>query len=207
MIVVLGRPGLRQAGGADRLTGLAALAAAYAAARGSRVELVGTVGDDHAGDQATVLLGEAGVGHAALLRDPAGVTPVVGSGAAAAGRAGSAPRLEAADVELGLRYLPECRVLVLAEPLGADAMVAALAGAAYHGALVVAIVPDAGSPPPGLSDDATVLAHPDAEDDAALDAFARLVGAYAAALDAGTPAARAFESARASVGWEPAGTG
>ena len=60
-------------------------------------------------------LGVAGVGHAALLRDPAGVTPRVDSDGIETG----APlaRLDAADIDLGLRYVPDCRVLVVADPL------------------------------------------------------------------------------------------
>src|SRR5687768_9936471 len=121
MIVVVGRPGLGPNGQLDRLTARIAFAAAGA---GGEVELVGSIGDDAEGDDVVVALGRVGIGHAAILRDPAGSTPV----ASAPGEPGDErdhmrlPRLDAGDVDLGLRYLPECRVLIAAEPLPEDAL-------------------------------------------------------------------------------------
>ena len=116
MIVVLGRPRLDALGGLARLAGRIAAAAAT---NGARVELVGSVTDDDAGDAAITALGKAGIGHAALLRMPT-----------SAGQ----PRLDAADIELGLRYVSDCRVLVIADALDAAALAAAVDGAQYHGA-------------------------------------------------------------------------
>ena len=98
MIVVLGRPGLTTEGRLDRPTGRIAVAASAA---GGRVEVVGSVGDDGPGDSVIVELGSSGIGHAAVLRDPAGATPIE------AEVSGRLARLEAADIDLGLRYIAE----------------------------------------------------------------------------------------------------
>ena len=195
MIVVLGRPGLTGDGQLARAAGRIALAAAKA---GGRVELVGSVGDDANGEKVALALGVAGIGHAALLRDPAGVTPSVDSDGGETG----APlaRLDRADVDLGLRYLPFCRVLVAAEPLEPGALVAAIDAATYHGAALITLLPPGAAPPATLPDDATVLELP-AQDEGA---FADLVGRYAARLAAGEAAAQAWAAAVEQTGWEPA---
>jgi len=71
MIVVIGLPAYAGSAGGRRVGGLAVDVAAAAAVLGSSVELVGKVGDDGAGDAVVLALGRLGVGHAALLRDPA----------------------------------------------------------------------------------------------------------------------------------------
>jgi hypothetical protein len=199
MIVVVGRPAIlaRSAPGpgddaAARPAGLVASVAVAAATAGASVELVGTIGDDDDGDALTVALSRFGVGHAALLRDPVAHTP----------RAGvvvePAPRLEAADVELGLRYHADYRVLVLAEAVPEDALHVALDAASFQGAAVIAIVPAGGSASERLSGAGTVLEAPLEGD----GAFAELVGRYAAGLDAGEEPQTAFASARRATGWE-----
>ena len=198
MIVVLGRPGLTTDGRLARAAGRIALAAAQA---GGRVELVGSVGDDADGEKVALALGVAGVGHAALLRDPAGVTPRVDSDGGESGT--PLARLDRADVDLGLRYLPFCRVLVAAEPLEPGALFAAVDAATYHGAALIALIPAGAAPPTTLPDDATVLELP-AEDEGA---FADLVGRYAARLAAGESAADAWRGAVEQTGWEPAAEG
>lgn len=206
MIVVLGRPGLapnQLAGGAATLHGLAAGVALAAARAGASVELVGSIGDDPEGDRVVVLLGQAGVGHAALLRDPAGHTPLAPAGRTPVEPADDrapAPRLEAEDVELGLRYLAEIRVLVLAGPLEPGAQQAALDAARYHGAAVVAVVPPGSEPDAGLAESGTVLEAP--EEDVA--SFAEMVGRYAAGMATGMPAPEAFAAATEAIGWERA---
>lgn len=198
MIVVIGRPGLgrstRIGEDGEALSGLAAAIAIAASATGSRVELVGSVGDDGEGDIVVVHLGRAGVGHAALIRDPAGRTPVDGEGRE------PAPRLDAADIELGLRYLADIPVLVIAEPLGGDAVAEALTAAAYHGASVICVVPNGAVAPADLAEASTVLEAPDG----ATDAFAEMVGRFAAAIDGGAVPSQAFADATRAVGWEPA---
>ena len=192
MIVVLGRPGLDVNGAIRRTAGLIALAAAET---GGRVELVGSVGDDADGDAVIVELGRAGIGHAAVLRDPAGTTPREGEPDGGAERL---PRLEAADIDLGLRYLAECQVLVVAEPLSAEAMAVAAEAAAYHGAALVVLTQTDAPADAGIPEDATLLEVP-SEDGGA---FAALVGRYAALLDAGRNAQDAWRDALGEGGWE-----
>ena len=188
MILVVGRPGLDEQG---RLFGGAGLVAQAAAETGARVELVGAVGDDADGDAVALGLARAGIGHAALLRDPAGTTPRRGADG------GRLPRLEAADLELGLSYLTECRVIVIAEPLDAAALGVAAEAASYHGAALV-VVASAGAEQLKLPAAATVLEAPPGDD----GPFAALIGRYAAQLDAGRSAPDAWEEALASTSWE-----
>ena len=178
---------------------------------GAAVELAGSLGDDAEGDQVVVALGRAGVGHAALLRDPAARTPPRGS--ASPGRA--LPRLEAADVELGLGYLSDCRVLVLADDLEATARSQALAAAEYHGADVVMVTPPGMVDPGTLGERVTLLERApldeptDGEDDggpsATADeaAFVAFVAEYAARLDRGERPQAAFSAALRRTAWEP----
>ncbi len=169
--------------------------AVEAAAAGGTVEVVGSVGDDDRGDALVVELGRAGVGHAALLRDPAGGTPGDERGDL------PLPRLDARDVELGLGYLTDYRVLVLAEPLAPDVERAALDAAAFHGAEVIALVEPGSEPTERLGTGATVLEAP-AED---APRFAAFVGRLAAELDRGVPGPQALRRALSATGWEAAG--
>jgi sugar/nucleoside kinase (ribokinase family) len=191
MILVVGRPGLDEQ---DRLDGPAGQISVAIASQGARVELVGAVGDDADGERVALALGQAGVGHAALLRDPAGVTPRAG------GPGGPLPRLDEADVSLGLSYLVECRVLIIAEALPDEVMRTAVEAAGYHGAPLIAIVEPGASSPPGLPESATVLTRP-AEGEAA---FTGLVARYAAGLANGLVAHDAWSAAVRASGWEPA---
>ncbi|MBA2253667.1 MAG: hypothetical protein H0W07_00955 [Chloroflexi bacterium] len=176
---------------------LATPIAIAAAAMGSQVEVVGSIGDDPEGDDVVVALGRAGVGHAALLRDPAGRTPVVPK---PPGEERPLPRLEAEDVHLGLGYLVEYRVLVLAEPLAAEAERVAIEAAQYHGAAITAIVTPGAALSEALATAATVLEAPSEGS----SRFADLVGRFAAALDRGADAESAFADAVRSSGWERA---
>lgn len=211
MIVVLGRPFVYRPEPDGPLApgGLAAEIAIAAGRAGAAVELAGSLGDDPEGDQVVVELGRAGVGHAALLRDPTTRTPSLGP--ATPGR--PLPRLEAADVELGLRYLPECRVLVLADVLDEAALAEALEAAEYHGAAVVLVAAQGSVDPAGLGDRVTLLERPPIDEpgeggeeaDAVADhvALAGLVADYAARLDRGEAPERAFEAALGAGPWEP----
>jgi ribokinase len=224
VIVVLGRPGLGIVVGDEpaegpvvpRLHGLAAQICIAARNAGADVEMVGAVGDDTEGDQVMVALGRAGIGHAAVLRDPsartptgsvaeprdaAGLSPEAGLGLGNPAPSGQLPRLDPGDVSLGLSYVSECRVLVIAEPLSGDANAVAAEAAAYHGAAIVAVADEGAALQPGLPDDATVLAATPGEQ----AAFADLVGRYVAALDNGAAPAEAFRQARDAAGWETVG--
>jgi hypothetical protein len=211
VIVVVGNPGLIAAE-SPRAGGLAVGVAAGAAAAGGDVQLVGKTGDDPAGEAALLDLAGRGVGHVAVLRDPGRGTPELPDPAAAdlapfdEPEASTAtrlapealgPALEAADIELALRYLPDYRVLVVADPLSGAALDVVLAASRWSGAALVVLVP-AGSEPQALSSEATVIEAPDVDPD---DAFASVVGAYAAALDRGEEPAEAFATASSAGGW------
>jgi hypothetical protein len=198
--------------------------------QGARVEVVGRVGEDPAGEALLIALSNAGVGHAAVLRDPTRPTLVLepppaaqaedddaspfadpvpaaaSSTAALASWAG--PRLEGADVDLALKYLEPSGVLVVTDDVPSDALAAAVAASGYATLRLVVLLAPGGlaarSLPAGLPADATVLAAPDDGDDEG--AFEALIGAYAAALDGGADPAAAFAAAQGGTGWEPAAT-
>jgi len=220
VIPVIGSPVGRIVAGSVVAAGLPMAVARAATADGAAVQLIGKVGDGSAGDAILLSLAADGIGHVALLRDPA---PAVierdpatddlgaesidvlaerdGAGEASVGAGTIAgPGLDAGDLELGLRYLPEYAVIVVAQDLEAAALAAVSEAARWAGArLVIIREPAAASPP--APDDATVLEAP-SED--AEGAFASLVGRYAAALDRGTQPEDAFVAASAAVGWQPA---
>jgi len=216
VIVVIGLPAYADSPDGERCAGgLAVEVAAAARRRGGEVELVGKVGNDGAGDAVVVALGRLGIGHAALLRDPVRPTPVLAAPAgddeaaeveAAAPEArllpedpAARPSLEAADVELALRFLPPARVVVIADALGESTTAAGVEGAAFAAAQLIVLVP-AEAAPPAVPADATVLEAPSADD----GSFGRLVGIFAGALDAGVDLGSAFGEAVNTAGWEPA---
>ena len=220
MIVVVGTPAWRAAEPAGPAGPACAIAVA-AAARGAAVELVGRAGDDAAGDALMIALARAGVGHVALLRDPARPTPVVDPledgealsplddldeaersldgavGTAITGPVAAAPRLEPADIDLGLRYLTSFRVVVVTDDVAAIAVPVAADATSYAGAHLIVLIGAGSSPQLGLPDTATVLEAPTVD---AEGAFAVLVGAYAAAIDGGALPAEAFKLAVAERG-------
>jgi hypothetical protein len=193
---------------------MAAGIARAAAAAGAEVQVVGKVGEDPGGEAVLLDLATALVGHVAILRDPSRPTPaalpvphddmplfeeadaepVASDDDETATTRGLS--LEPADIELALRYLPDYRVLVIAEPLPAASLKVAFAAAGWNGAALVVIVP-AGSTQPAAGDDATVIEAPADDPD---DAFAGIVGAYAAAIDRGEEPAEAFATASSSLG-------
>ena len=111
------------------------------------------------------------------------------------------PRLDGQDVELGLAYLADYRVLIVAEPVEPSTLRVAGDAATYQGAALIVVVSPEGAPPGDVPADATVLEMP-AEDEGA---FAQLVGRYAAALDTGEEPAAAWQAATSATGWESAG--
>jgi sugar/nucleoside kinase (ribokinase family) len=215
VIVVIGSPlvGLTETG--LRAAGLASGIARAAAAAGAEVQVVGKVGEDPGGDAVLLDLAAGNVGHVAILRDPSrpspaiepaptdeptfdevdGETSTADDGDSTTVAAGLS--LEPADIELALRYLPDYRVLVVADSLAEPSLQVALAAASWNGAALVIIVP-AGSKQTPAGDDATVIEAPPTDPD---DAFAGIVGAYAAAIDRGEEPAEAFASASSTLGW------
>jgi sugar/nucleoside kinase (ribokinase family) len=212
MIVVVGIPAWRAAD-PPAPAGRACDVAVSAAARGVAVELVGRAGDDPAGDALMLGLTSAGVGHVAVLRDPARGTPVIApavpddaepSVAADAvpteplPALADAPQLEPADVALGLQYLTEFSVIVVTDDTPPGVLPVALEAAAFTGAHLVLLLAPGAVAPDGLPETSTVLGAPDADPDGA---FADVVGAYVAALDRGAAPADAFAAAL-GAGWE-----
>ncbi len=192
-------------------TGTPARSALAAAATGREVQLVGRTGDDPTADALVLSLARGGVGHVALLRDPARLTtlapqptsedggPASPDDLAEPGREPpSPPALDAADVDLGLRYLTNYAVVVLAEPAGRGVVHVVADAARWNGAQLVMVVEAGTEPSDGLPPDAIVFEAPDDDRDGA---FAALVGRFAAALDDGTDAADAFRSSIAAEGW------
>jgi hypothetical protein len=105
--------------------------------------------------------------------------------------------VDAGDVELALRYVPDYRVLILAADLDPAALGAVVAGAAWSGAHLVALVAD-GTPTDTLPEGATVLLRPAVDPDRT---FATMVAGYAVALDRGDEPRAAFASVQRSGGW------
>ena len=220
MIVVIGQPVLARVEGNPVATGSAARIALTAADRGAAVQLVGKVGDDPDGNALVLALAQGHVGHVAVLRDPAHRTPVqiddadaideeltdadeilAAEGARPGGDRADRPALDAGDVELGLRYLTEFRVVVVADELDETALRVAADAAGWNNGTLVAVVKGGRSEPAGLPPDAIVLGAPDADSDGVFD---RLVGQLAAAIDAGAEPRAAFREAVAGTGWEAA---
>lgn len=221
MIVVIGAP-LFVPGEPGRRSAAAGRAVAVARAAiqiGAGVELIGKVGRDPAGDAVLIALAADGIGHAAVLRDPARPTPALAFEpveddvplAAAVGDdeptddgwAVPDPRqamlaLDAGDLDLALRYLSDYRVLVIAEPLADDALAVVVEACAFGGAfLVVALEPNGALP--DLPAEATVFEAPDADPDGL---FGRTVGRFAAGLDQGLAGAQALAQATSEAGWQ-----
>jgi sugar/nucleoside kinase (ribokinase family) len=163
VIVVIGSPSGRLEADQVRAAGRPSLAALAAAARGSSVQVVGRVGDDAAADAVLQDLARHGVGHVAILRDPSHATPMI---TAVPGEAGLA--LEAADVDLALRYLTDFAVLVVVDVDASVRPVIERAAAWGEAALI---------------DPAALPGETD-------DAWAVRIGDIAAGLDAGSAAFR-----------------
>lgn len=231
VIVVIGRPLLEPAleGRQATAAGLSVGIARAAAAGGAAVQLAGNVGADADGD---VLLGDlarAGIGHVAVLRDPARPTPHPAAPAAPvddglaverspgavlhdeleaswpATAFGDGSAIDPLDVDLALRYLSSFSVLVVGDRLGAEALAVAAEAADYAGAQLIVVVPPDGLPAtadrPAALATATLFEAPEDDPDGE---FAALVGRYAAALDRGDPPGDAFRSALGAGSWEPA---
>jgi sugar/nucleoside kinase (ribokinase family) len=213
VIVVVGSPCARQADDVPVPAGLPASIALAAAGAGAAVQLVGKLGDDDAGDAVLLALTQAGVGHAATLRDAANPTPLaeveppeaIGGLSSpltevpVADRAGpSGLHLDPGDIDLALRYLTDFGVVVVADELSEAALHVVADAAGYAGAAFVLL--STTEPPAWLPAAATVLAPPPESD----GPFSTVVGEYAAALDRGVPAGEAFRDLVDRLGWQPA---
>ena len=211
MIVVVGNPigrAVELGGGVD---GTAARTAIAAARGGGDVQLVGKTGEDPLGDEVLMALAAAGVGHVAMLRDPDHPTPrAVAAGDASPPSAmldgdseppvaivpadpADRPALEAADVELALRYLPDQRVIVVAEPQ-TDAVVAVVADAADYAGAQLVVVASARSQRPVRA----LVIEPPMDDRDGL--FGSLLGELAVLLESGASPDEALRGLAARAG-------
>lgn len=176
MIVVAGdlRSGAAAAGVvAGRVAGL-----------GERVEAVGILPADATGDRRLLELGAAGIGHAAVLRSPA-------------------EALDAADLDLALRYLPDIGAIVLVEP-GAGLVATAAAAATWLGAGLVVVASEVTEiPADGPGPDRTVVLGPPRSDPDG--GFAGFVAALAVRLAGGATPVDAWSGATSSLGVEKVG--
>ena len=161
----------------------AAAVARRAAANGASVQVVGVLAEGPVADRLLLELAAEGIGHAAVLREPA-------------------RELEAADLDLALRYLPEVRVVVIVE-MPAPIVATAADRTQWSGAaLIVVSRASAGGAvlPAELPDGAIVLEAPASDPDAT---FAGFVGAFAARLDAGATAADAWAATTRELAVDP----
>lgn len=224
MIVVVGQLLYRAAEDGGSAEGLAARIALAASSAGKSIQVVGKAGEDRDGDAVLLALALGGVGHVAVLRDAGVTTPRAhrtidgdldlladddGSYAASAESAGTGhdstaddqPVLDAADVELALRYLTDFSVVVLGDPADEQVVRVVAAATGWAGAMLIVVVPSGAIVPEALPADAIVFEAPDADPDGV---FAAMVGAFAAALDDGDDPAAAFRSTVAAEGWTAA---
>ena len=210
MIVVIGSSTLGGDGATATPDGLANHIASAAVAAGASVELVAKIGDDRAGDALLVALARARIGHVAVLRDAVHPTlrhPAIDDvevdieaaidaepDADAAASVDTtdpinAPTLDAADVDLALRYLTEYRVLVVVH--AAEAVVATAVAAADWAASHLVVVTEPDQPASdGLLAGSLALAAADEPD--GVNALGTRLGQYAAAVDGGTDPATAY---------------
>jgi hypothetical protein len=165
-----------------------------AAAAGSKVELIGLVPGDSSWDTTLFELAQAGVGHATVVRS-------------------ARSSMEAADLELALRYLPDVHCVVLASP-PAQLLLTAVDGADYAGAPLVIVGPldgeslaaletrGADGPSAESRTPAPIVLDPPAHDPDGT--FAGFLASLAVRLDAGEAADSAFRSTVAALAVDPA---
>jgi len=159
--------------GAPGAAGERAVAIArHVAATEARVEMVGVASPDLAGDGTLLELAAAGVRHATVIRS-------------------FADRLEAADLDLALHYLPDVRAIVLVEPDAGLVAPAAAASSWSEAGLVIVGPVDAATAKALDAIGSAILLDPPATDPDGT--FAGFVAALAMRLDAGRPAADAWQ--------------
>jgi hypothetical protein len=219
VIVVIGSPIGRLDEDVLAAGGTASRVALAAARLGRTVQLVGVTGDDLVADGVVLDLARGGVGHVALMRDPGRATPIQTVApdtideqadedeqdlrVAEPPPVSPGPALEAADVELGLRYLTDFAVVVLAEPADPETIAVVADVTRWGEARMILVVSPGQTVPDGLPGEVTVFESPPSDPDGA---FADLVGTFAASIDEGTELGAAFRSSIASDGWTEAGS-
>ncbi|HXG25410.1 MAG TPA: hypothetical protein VNL94_00955 [Candidatus Binatia bacterium] len=167
-----------------RADALAVEIARRAAGTGARIEMIGAAAPGPAGDQRLLELAAARIGHATVIRS-------------------GADSLDAADLNLALRYLPDIRCIVLVRP-AAGLLPTAIADAEWAGAPLVLVGPlegDAIAVLDALDRRGPMLLEPPASDPDG--AFAGFVVALAARLDAGDQPEAALRATVSALGAEP----
>ena len=157
-----------------------------AAASGARTEVVGAAPAGPTGDRLLLWLATERVGHATVIR----------ADTAPARRDRHEPVIESADLDLAVRYLPDVRVLVMVAP---DPSLLATAGAAssFAGAALIVIGPVESAALDAIAGSNPIVLDPPAHDPDG--AFAGLVAALAARLDAGEAPGAAWKGTVASL--------
>jgi sugar/nucleoside kinase (ribokinase family) len=222
VIVVIGQPVLRDTAEGDLAGGVAVGSAARiaitAAGAGHSVQLVAKIGEDPEGDAVMLALARGRVGHVTVSRDAGIATPHVSqavdegrdTGALEAadsaelapeGPRDAASTLDAADIDLALRYLTDFTVVVLAVRADEATVRVVEEATRWAGSRLIVVVPAGGFVPDGLPHDSIVFEAPDSDPDGV---FAAFVGSFAAALDDGSEPEVAFRSSVEGLGWEPA---
>jgi hypothetical protein len=166
----LGAPGVA----GERAVAIARLGAGTEA----RIEMVGVAPPDLAGDATLLELAAAGIRHATVVRS-------------------FADSLEEADLDLALHYLPDIRAIVLVEPAAALVAPAAAASSWSEAGLVVVGPVDAATATALDGIGSAILLDPPATDPDGT--FAGFVAALATRLDAGRPAADAWQETIAGL--------
>ena len=204
MIVVIGSPIGRVSDAGISAAGMSSRVALAAARTGAAVQVVGKTGDDVTADGVVLDLTRGGVGHVALLRDGSRPTPLEPAddldAAAETSPAESihGPAIDAADIDLGLRYLTAFEVVVVAEPAPPDLVTVVAEAARWSEARMVLVVAAGSAVPESLAADVIVFEAPDADPDGV---FADLVGSFAAALADGIEPGEALRASVDSDGW------
>jgi hypothetical protein len=210
VIVIVGSPVGRLVDGRVETGGVAARAAIAAAHAGATTQVVGRVGDDPDADRLLLALATGGVGHVAILRDPARATPIEAEPAVDVDLADDDPEppadarpleLDAADVDLGLRYLTDYRVVVLVPPTRPEVLAVVGDAARWSAAHLVVVTDGDEFASLSMPAETILLAAPADDPDGA---FASLVGRLAAALDSGADPASAFRDVVSDTGWSVA---
>jgi hypothetical protein len=155
-----------------------------AAATGARVEMIGVAPVDAEGDTWLLELAAAVVGHATVVRS-------------------RADRLEPADVDLALRYLPDVHAIVLVAP-DPSLIPPAAAASGWSGAGLVILARTSGDIDADAAPQAVVLEPPAVDRDGT---FAGLVAALATRLDAGDDPRTAWQSTVSALAVDPVGSG
>jgi hypothetical protein len=155
---------------------------------GARVEMVGVAMPDGVGDALLLELATADIGHATVVRS-------------------AADGLEAADLDLALRYLPDVHAIVLVAP-DASLVAPAAAASGWSGAGLVIVA--AGSDDPegaeGKTPSADAAPHAIVLDPPRVDrdgTFADLVAALATRLDAGDDPTTAWQATVNALAVDP----